>query len=101
MGLAVSSIDAMSSSPAVACGETLKFELGHDDLPRKYLLYIPLSVCDAQLPSPIVLGLHCFGCPADYYKDKLLRYAESGNFVLVIPSGWEQSWNAGACCGTH
>ena len=100
LGLSVSSVHT-TASPAVSCGQTHKFELEHDGLAREYILHIPLSVCDAQVPAPLLFGLHCFGCPPDHYKDKLLPFAQESQFVLVIPAGWERSWNAGACCGTH
>jgi poly(3-hydroxybutyrate) depolymerase len=91
---------AAHAAGGVGCGETRRFELQHDGLPRTYAVHVPQSVCDGQVPAPVVFGLHCLGCPPEYY-DKLRRYTEPSAFVLVIPAGWELSWNAGACCGAR
>jgi polyhydroxybutyrate depolymerase len=67
---------------------------------RTYRAYIPTSLSTTD-PTPLILALHGSGGDADSFApvtgfDGL---AESARFVVVYPDGYEQSWNAGRCCG--
>lgn len=67
---------------------------------RTYRAYIPSSR-SATSPMGLVFALHGSGGDADSFApvtgfDAL---AETAHFVAVYPNGYEQSWNAGRCCG--
>jgi poly(3-hydroxybutyrate) depolymerase len=73
------------------------------DCDRSYYLYVPPSKCSGEEEDdddilPLVFAIHCFGCS---YKQMLHWEAVAAdfNFVLVIPEGIRNSWNAKYCCG--
>jgi hypothetical protein len=85
--------------------------ISHDGRQRSFHLRVPTSAIDAAADTsrgvPMVVFLHCFGCPcagrpADPLEDWDTQAAQLG-FVLVRPCGdivgTLPSWNAGACCG--
>ena len=79
------------------CGTTETQSIAPD---RSYVLYRPTRACTstAQDTLPLVLALHCLGC-----SSKTLLFwtelAEEYHFLLAIPEGKYNSFNAKACCG--
>ena len=56
---------------------------------------------DAQYPAPVLIAMHGYGGNAE--SSRATRLAEVGQehgLIVVYPDGWDNSWNAGACCGT-
>jgi polyhydroxybutyrate depolymerase len=68
-------------------------------LQRSYQVIRPVQPAAPRLPA--VVFLH--GINADIgweeTRDGLLPLAAAGQVVLVYPVGYEESWNAGRCCG--
>ena len=62
-------------------------------------LYLTIEPAHPAPSLPIVLLLHGRGMT----PDSLLRISgladRIGPAVLVVPAGWDRSWNAGDCCG--
>ena len=62
----------------------------------------PSSAVDGRGESrevlPLVLALHCFGCQGSQMMH-FSEVAEAYSFVLAIPEGIQNSWNAKHCCG--
>jgi poly(3-hydroxybutyrate) depolymerase len=104
------------SAPPVQVGTFLRRTLKFGGHVRAYdVLYPSATLDDVRLP--VVFALHCFGCdittvrttqPALCWPMPLIRraqmrylapFAEEYRFVLVIPEGYRNSWNARHCCG--
>ena len=71
-----------------------------DDMERCWLIHIPTGY-DEKENHPLIVNLH------GYTGDKNIFYnyshfdviAEENNVIVVYPQGYENSWNAGWCCG--
>ena len=71
-----------------------------DDMERCWLIHIPTGY-DKEEKHPLIVNLH------GYTGDKNMFYnyshfdviAEENNVIVVYPQGYEDSWNAGWCCG--
>jgi polyhydroxybutyrate depolymerase len=68
---------------------------------RQYKVHIPPSY-KPSVPAPLVFCIHGLG------QDGLLfcvtgaamhMESDAAGFVLVMPNGYQNSWNAGTCCG--
>lgn len=64
-------------------------------------VHVPASY-DPSTPTPVVLNFH--GYTSDASQEELLTdmstEADAKGFIVVYPQGLNDSWNAGACCGT-
>lgn len=47
---------------------------------------------------PLVFSLHCYGCTYET-MEHWTNVAEEYKFILVLPEGIKNSWNARYCCG--
>lgn len=65
-----------------------------------YLVFRPASL-DAAKQVPLVLALHGYTQSATALEGwtRLNDLATSGGFEVVYPQGYQNSWNAGICCG--
>jgi len=72
------------------------------DCEREYYLYLPSAACDNGATTigtlPLVFAVHCLGCSAETMMH-WTEIAEQRHFVLAIPVGLENSFNAQHCCG--
>jgi polyhydroxybutyrate depolymerase len=68
---------------------------------RQYKVHVPPSY-DPATPTPLVFCIHGLG------QDALLccltgtamhTKSDQAGFILVMPNGFQNSWNAGTCCG--
>eukprot|EP00980_Cylindrotheca_fusiformis_P004383 scaffold925_cov129-Cylindrotheca_fusiformis.AAC.36 len=90
------------------CGKLLKRELSmthcsegdSSSCKRQYDVYIPSLACDVDQTRflPTIFAVHCYGCSPGVMSF-LTTFAEDYNFILVIPHGLKQSFNAQNCCG--
>ena len=74
---------------------------GQNDLTRQYKVHVPPSY-DCTTPTPVVFCLHGFGqTPLMFCVNGSGMPAKSdeGGFILVMPHGYENSWNGTGCCG--
>ena len=95
-----SQASASASASGSACGTSVLVPFRHSNLFRSYRLYVPCS--PASSPRPLVVFLHCFGCPCDA-RFGFEELADTHGYVLAKPcgdvAGGYPGWNAGACCG--
>jgi polyhydroxybutyrate depolymerase len=74
---------------------------GQNDHVRQYKVHLPPSY-DAQVPAPVVFCIHGLGqdavlfCVTGAAMDKK---SDAAGFVMIMPNGYNNSWNAGTCCG--
>jgi polyhydroxybutyrate depolymerase len=68
---------------------------------RQYKVHVPPGY-DAKKPAPLVFCIHGLAQNAVMFcvtgaamNDK----SDQAGFILVMPNGYQNSWNAGTCCG--
>ena len=68
---------------------------------RQYKVHVPPGY-DPEVPMPVVFCLHGLGQDALLFcvagADMPAKADEAG-FILVMPNGYQNSWNGGTCCG--
>jgi polyhydroxybutyrate depolymerase len=68
---------------------------------RQYKVHIPPSY-KPDVPTPLVFCIHGLGQDAVLFcvtGAALNTKSDSAGFILVMPNGYDNSWNAGTCCG--
>lgn len=68
---------------------------------RQYKVHIPPGY-KPEVPSPVVFCIHGLGQDALLFcvtGTEMNKKSDAGNFVLIMPNGYQNSWNAGTCCG--
>lgn len=74
---------------------------GQKGYTRQYKVHVPKSY-DPNVPTPVVFCIHGLAqnavmfCVAGAAMDKK---SDEAGFILVMPNGYQNSWNAGTCCG--
>jgi polyhydroxybutyrate depolymerase len=75
---------------------------GQGDNVRQYKVHVPPGY-DPNVPTPVVFCIHGLGqdavlfCVTGAAMDKK---SDQAGFIMIMPNGFENSWNAGTCCGT-
>jgi poly(3-hydroxybutyrate) depolymerase/surface polysaccharide O-acyltransferase-like enzyme len=84
-------------APSDARVTTQTIDMG--PLHRSYQLIRPAHLGLQRLP--VIVMLHGVGATVEEeeQRDGLLGLPRSGRAILVYPDGYNQSWNAGSCCG--
>jgi polyhydroxybutyrate depolymerase len=87
----------LAASPARSSWVRTTVSITVDGLARSYLVARPANAGTASLP--VLMELHgcCTTPQAELDRSGLLDV--TGPAILVYPAGYEQYWNAGACCG--
>ena len=68
---------------------------------REYKVHVPPSY-NAHTPMPVLFCIHGLGqnavmfCVSGSHFD---QKSDAEGFILVMPNGYENSWNGGTCCG--
>jgi polyhydroxybutyrate depolymerase len=68
---------------------------------RQYKVHVPSSY-DAAQPTPLVFCFHGLGQNAVMFcvdGTGMLAKSDAEGFILVMPNGYQNSWNGGTCCG--
>jgi polyhydroxybutyrate depolymerase len=68
---------------------------------RQYKVHVPPSY-DPEVPAPLVFCIHGLGQDALLFcvtGAAMPAKSDQAGFVLVMPNGFQNSWNAGTCCG--
>ncbi len=68
---------------------------------RQYKVHVPPSY-DPQVPMPLVFCIHGLGQTPVLFcinSAKMPEKSDRAGFILVMPNGFQNSWNAGTCCG--
>jgi poly(3-hydroxybutyrate) depolymerase/peptidoglycan/LPS O-acetylase OafA/YrhL len=68
-------------------------------LRRSYQVVRPVVPVAARLPAVIFLHGVNIDLGGEEVRDGLLPLVTSGQLLLVYPAGYQESWNAGSCCG--
>jgi polyhydroxybutyrate depolymerase len=74
---------------------------GQMDYVRQYKVHVPPSY-DPKVPTPLVFCIHGLGQDALLFcvtGTSMDKKSDEAGFVLVMPNGYNNSWNAGTCCG--
>lgn len=74
---------------------------GQNGLTRQYKVHVPPSY-DPEVPMPLVFCLHGLGQNAVMFCVDVAGVpakADAEGFIVVMPNGHDNSWNAGTCCG--
>jgi polyhydroxybutyrate depolymerase len=69
--------------------------------PRQYKVHVPPSY-DLNTPTPLVFCLHGLTQnPVSFCVNGsgIVPKSDEAGFILVMPLGYGNSWNGGACCG--
>ena len=74
--------------------------LEHDSMTRSYIVHVPPGY-DPATPHAVVLNMHGYTSNAEQQVlfSNMNETADAEGFIVVYPDGYENSWNAGACCG--
>jgi polyhydroxybutyrate depolymerase len=68
---------------------------------RQFKVHVPPSY-DAEKPTPLVFCFHGLMQNAVMFCVNgagMVEKADKEGFILVMPNGFENSWNGGTCCG--
>lgn len=74
---------------------------GQGSYVRQYKVHIPASY-KPDVPAPVVFCIHGLGQDALLFcvtGAAMNTKSDEAGFVLVMPNGYQNSWNAGTCCG--
>jgi polyhydroxybutyrate depolymerase len=74
--------------------------LDHDGLTRAYTIHVPAGL-DSQQPAPLLLNMHGYlSNPIQQAQwSEMNETAGPRGWITVYPTGTNNSWNAGLCCG--
>jgi polyhydroxybutyrate depolymerase len=76
---------------------TTTVAVAYDGLARSFVMVRPAQT--SPTPLPVLVALHGCCVTPDFEVRRTGFQAVTGPAVLVYPTGYEQSWNAGTCCG--
>jgi polyhydroxybutyrate depolymerase len=74
---------------------------GQDGNVRQYKVHVPPGY-DPNVPTPLVFCFHGLGQNAVMFcvdGSGMVAKSDEAGFIVVMPNGFENSWNAGTCCG--
>jgi polyhydroxybutyrate depolymerase len=74
---------------------------GQGSYTRQYKVHVPPGY-DSTVPTPVVFCIHGLGQNATLFcvtGAALDKKSDAAGFILVMPNGYQSSWNAGTCCG--
>lgn len=74
---------------------------GQGSYVRQYKVHVPPSY-DPTVPTPVVFCIHGLGQNAVLFcvnGAAMDQKSDQAGFILVMPNGYQSSWNGGTCCG--
>ena len=74
---------------------------GQGDYVRQYKVHVPPGY-DPNVPTPAVFCIHGLGQTAVLFcvtGAAMHTKSDQAGFILIMPNGYSNSWNAGTCCG--
>jgi polyhydroxybutyrate depolymerase len=78
---------------------TATYSMQVGTMTRTYKEIAPVAELPKSAPIIIVLSGIAVGVDDEIQRDRLVPYVNTGQAELVYPVGFQQSWNAGGCCG--
>jgi polyhydroxybutyrate depolymerase len=102
-GMCVGDWEAGDYPPGIATETYLEITgvAGQNDLTRQYKVHVPPSY-DCTKPAPVLFCLHGLGqTPVMFCVNgsAMPEKSDEGGFILVMPFGYQNSWNGAGCCG--
>lgn len=74
---------------------------GQGSYVRQYKVHVPPGY-DPHVPTPLVFCIHGLAQNAVMFcvtGAEINKLSDAKGFILVMPNGYQNSWNAGTCCG--
>lgn len=74
---------------------------GQMNMTRQYRVHVPPQY-DPKTPMPLLFCIHGLGQDGILFcvdGASMPTKSDAAGFLLVIPNGYSNSWNAGTCCG--
>lgn len=74
---------------------------GQNGYTRQYKVHVPPGY-DPKKPTPLVFCIHGLAQNAVMFcvtGAAINQLSDQKGFILVMPNGYQSSWNAGTCCG--
>ena len=74
---------------------------GQRNRTREYKVHVPPGY-DPKTPTPLLFCIHGLGQSAVLFcvnGTGMHEKADEEGFILVMPNGYQNSWNGGVCCG--
>jgi len=74
---------------------------GQGSYVRQYKVHVPPGY-DPRVPAPLVFCIHGLAQDAVMFcvtGAALNKKSDEAGFIMVMPNGYQNSWNAGTCCG--
>jgi len=68
-------------------------------LARTYEVFRPAFPAASRIPALVLLHGTAASTALEEGRDALLPLADDGEAILVYPTGYRETWNAGSCCG--
>lgn len=78
---------------------TLSYSMNVDGLTRSWEEIMPVAQLPKSAPVIVVLSGISASVSDEISRDDLVPYANADDAELVYPVGYDESWNAGGCCG--
>ncbi len=78
---------------------TVTYSMQADGMTRTWVEIAPVAALPKSAPVIVVLSGIAVGITDEVTRDRLVPYVNAGQAELVYPVGYEESWNAGGCCG--
>ena len=89
---------AATPAPAVTVAQTTE-SIDINGVTRQYLRITPSTASSESVPIVVVLGGIQASVQEELQRDGLLPLSQAGAAELIYPIGYDESWNAGGCCG--
>jgi len=74
---------------------------GQNGYTRQYKVHVPPSY-DPNVPTPLLFCIHGLGQDALMFcvtGSAMDKKSDEAGFIMVMPNGYNNSWNGGTCCG--
>lgn len=94
-----SSAQAPVAQAAEVTTSTKPYTMTVAGLRRSYEVIAPASGLTKSAPVIVMLAGIKASTAGEISRDQLVPYAQAGKAELVYPVGFDESWNAGGCCG--
>jgi polyhydroxybutyrate depolymerase len=95
--LAAPNLAAGIVKPQAVTYATSTVNLSYGGLPRSYVLVRPTTTSKTKLP--VIVVLHGRDVTPAFESQRTDFTSVVGPSILVYPAGYQESWNAGNCCG--
>ncbi|MBV8528228.1 MAG: hypothetical protein JOZ75_07945 [Candidatus Dormibacteraeota bacterium] len=89
---------APTPTPGITVSQTTQ-SIDVNGATRQYLVVSPSSTTAESLPIVVVLGGIQASVQLELSRDGLVPLVQAGAAELIYPVGYNESWNAGGCCG--